>query len=372
MFFINSGKKILRGVGYVLSALMLVLCVGLIVISLVFGSDGAVRLFGYNIYIAQTDEFDDVALGSAVVVRDIRAYDLNEGNLVVFNMVDGSVMGYVQNVSLVDGVYQLTAFDSKGTYDFTENELVGKAEYASLFWGNLIKFIKTPWGVAVMALLPCVALILFDIARAAAAKLPPPEVEPQLKVDDRPSHVPGISVKEDGKAQYNRSANQNPNTDATGVLFSYAGKQTAKKPDIIPLTDRKPAEAASAKTPARTGGTPASVAARRYLDSAVAPAEKSGDTAELPELPKKSRNDAFFAQSSVPQIGRQKPSSHSVAELEDALASIGGRSEKQPATKRSSEILAQKGTSELFLDDQPDDRGRYDVDDILAGLGKKK
>lgn len=372
------GKKILRGLGYFLTVVMLAACVGLIAVAVMFGAEGAVKLFGYNVFIADTDEFDGVAKGSAVIASDIGAYDIEPGNLLLFRYDGEAVLGYAKDISLSDGKYVITAFDSHGDYSFTDDELIGKAEMSSLFWGNIIAFIKTPWGIAVMALLPCIALILFDIARAAAAKLPPPEVEPQLKSDSRPAQVSGLSVKEDGNAQFSRSGQTSQPSAASDVLFSYAGKQAEKKPDIIPLTERKSSAPAPKSADTPVSGTPASVAARRYLDSAkasadVRPDRKIGDTAEIRDIPKKSRNDAFFAQSDVPQIGRQKPSKNrSVIDLEDTLASIGSRSEKQPTAKRSSEILASRGTAELKLDEADDEKSSYDIDEIIAGLGRKK
>ena len=96
-------------------------------------------------------------------------------------------------------------------------------------------------------------------------------------------------------------------------------------------------------------------------------------------LPKKKKNDAFFTQSSAPQIGRQRPSAQTraVIDLEDALATANDKREssRRPSdasAKRSADILAAKRRDELMTeDDDTRDKNRYDVDDILAGLDRR-
>ncbi len=413
------GKKISRGLGYAVCVLLLILCILLIVTSSLFGARGAVDILGFNVYIAETDEFEAVSEGSAVIVRRCEAYELERDHLVLYNRGERPALGYMDGAEMKDGVYTVTVSDSEGQYSFEETDLIGKADMSSSILGAIIRFSQTGWGICVIAVLPCLALILFDIIRAAAAKLPPPEVVPKVKNErgrEDSESQSAISVKPDGRGAISRRGASKPASGADGVLFSYAGKQQTpargnSHPDIIPLSkpiappqktteqllekfaerraikpepvpERRAPEPSEelprreerrvipdvpdkpeAPVPVRTaaaGGTPAPVAARRYLDNAVEPAKVSGMTAEIPELPKKSKNDAFFAQSEVPQIGRK---AHRGAIKPDT--DYSGR--------RSSVILAQKSRSELISDDDDSlDKGRYEVDDILAGLDKRK
>ncbi len=426
--------------------LLVVLCGVLAAASFAFGARGTVDAFGFNIYIAQTDEFESVSEGSAVFVKRCEPYDIEEGNLILYYSNELTpALGYTDDVRMVDGAYVITVSDGSGSHEIPRDAFVGRADSSSAFIGGFIRFARTPAGVLVMAVLPCAALVLYDIIRARRAQLPPPEVEPVYKnVDeDKPTSVTGISVKPDGNAEYSRRANAAPAADksaADKVLFTYAGKQHSpapKKPDIIPLTDRtaspeakpkdvpirltgptagvtnaagasnasnaanntraqsdrlpvyperkqekKPAEAS-----ASVGKTPSSVAARRYLDNAAQ--SVSTATAELPELPKKSKSDSFFTQSDVPQIGRQKPANRALIDLEDALssarhegeeASRHGETPRQERPVRQREYSGKKSaamiagmSSELFTDDDDSrDRERYEVDDILAGLEKRR
>ncbi|MGN1120096.1 MAG: hypothetical protein ACI4Q4_07035 [Oscillospiraceae bacterium] len=396
----------MRGIGWFVSAVLLLLCAALIVCSVLFGSDGIVKAFGYNIYLSKTGEFENVPLGSAVLAKHCSPYDLETDNLILYQTDEGTFLAYADDIRMEDGSYIIRISDSNSVSEINGSQLLGKAEYCSAFLGSFISFSMTPLGIIVIAVIPCLVLVALDIIRAVAAKLPPPEVEPQFKTtDEAPEPSSNLSVKPDGNAAYSRTGPVKPAETADEVLFSYTARQKpapARSP-IIPLTDRsdnkpapakpastkptpKPAAEAAAKSdpvkpapkpsekPASTkpapeiGKTPASVAARNYVDSVVSAPKVSGDTAELPVITKKSRSDAFFTQSEAPQIGRQKPANRSVIDLEDALATAGKRS----AGKRSSEILAGKNPSELISDDdEKSDRGRYAVDDILAGLDKK-
>ena len=421
------GKKISRGIGYVVCALLLILCALLIIVSSLFGAKGMVDIFGFNIYIAETNEFEAVSEGSAVIVRRCEAYELEKDSLILYMSGEKPALGYMDGAEMKDGIYTVTVSDSEGQHSFEETDLIGNADISSFVLGAIIRFSQTGWGICIMAVLPCLALIIFDIIRAAAAKLPPPEVIPKVKNEreDTAASPVEISVKSDGRGAISRRGSAMPASGADGVLFSYSGKQQTpargdSRPEIIPLSKpiappqktteqllekfaerRKPKpepvreaapprreesahvppnipetrseqvipgipeapaerETAPVKTAAARGTHPP-VAARRYLDNAVELPKVSGATAEIPELPKKSKNDAFFAQSQVPQIGRK---AHKGAIKQDADSYSG---------RRSSVILAQKSRSELISeDDDSFDKGRYEVDDILSGLDKRK
>lgn len=450
MFFINSKKNFSRVVGYVFCAILLVVCALLLVAAFMFGARGTVEVFGFNIYIAQTDEFEAINEGSALFVKRCEPYDINDGNLILYYSDEFTpTLGYTDGIRMEDGSYIISVSDSNGSRDIQADAFVGKAETSSAFLGAIIGFARQPVGVLVMAVLPCVALVIYDIIRARAAALPPPEVEPVYKnVDeDKPTSAKGISVKPDGNAQYSRKSAPSPSNDsADKVLFTYGSSMTGKQrpacktTEIIPLTDKtaqKPTAAKSSVAPAEkshslplypnkgvevaekpagsadsalaahdiaTSKTPSSVAARRYLDTAVQ--SVSSATAELPDIPKKQKKDAFFPQSkldpqsalnsqetfgmqteisqlpsasqkSIPQIGRQKSTNRELIELEDALSTA--RSSERTSSvsreysgKKSSAMIASH-SAELFTeDDDSRDRERYEVDDILAGLEKRR
>lgn len=407
------GRKIARVAGIVICVLLFISCALMIALSAAFGSEGLVGAFGYNLFICRESGFEGLDSGAAVVVEHCEPYDIIEGNLVVYKAAQGEdpVLGYAEEITRSDGVYTVVVSDTEGkTTSVSQGDLIGRAGWSSVPLGNIIGFVLTPWGVCVMAVLPCVALIVFSLVRAAIGEREEPEVLPQRKNDETPEKsAPSLGVKADGNAAYSRSNGAGAAKSADSVLFTYGKPKSpaAIRPDAASSSEKKAAvhkPAAESEKP--VGAVPPSVAAKRYIDNATAPQKKSTPaaktpeikpeekpakkvspaamraTAEIPQLPKKqTKSDAFFAQSDVPQIGRSRksdPRNRAVIELEDALAKANER--KEPVSKKSADgvsrksadILAAKSRSELMSDDDDRrDRGRYDVDDILAGIDNR-
>lgn len=399
--FINLGKKILRGVGYFFCAILLILCILLVISAAAFGSKNTVSIFGFNIYMVQTDSITTAPKDSALFVQKCSAYDLNENKLILYTKASDNTeaLGYVKNIYVSDGSFYITVSDNGKDFDLPETALIGRADYTSKILGSVINFIKTPFGIFCMAFLPCIALILYDIIRASAAGLPPPEVVPLVKnaEDDQPVNAAGIAVNADGKASYSRnSAGKSPGA-ADNVLFTYSAKQKKREErPIIPLTDKKPA--AKSEPPAETKPirtepprtspprtnpgalrpeqpkAPVSTVIGRYTREAE---RISGKTAELPNIPKKDESDAFFVQSKAPQItpqiNRILPEHEKEADSEKTEEQVlSGRTGKT-AGRRSTQILASKRMEDLISDDDDSrDKIRYEVDDILSGMERKK
>ncbi len=422
------GRKIARGFGTAVCVLMFVLCAFMIIVSVVFGSSGLVGAFGYNMFLCEHSDFEGLNSGAAVIVEQCEPYDLTEGNLILYTLTDEEsgepsepVLAYLEAISMSDGVYTLTVSDADGKEsNISERLLVGRAGWSSDVLGRLISFITSPWGVCVMAVLPCLALIIYAVLKGVIDERPIPEVVPQRKNTEPEEKAASakLGVRSDGNAQYSRNSGGKSAQTADSVLFTYGASKpkspAAMKPSAPAAEPKKPSSAAIKPDIAKKssesaaveftkpkpkaaseGGMPASVAAKRYLDNATAAQKKSPSatapksveaaaklsdaTAEIPQLPKKKKSDAFFAQSDAPQIGRKTdPRNRAVIELEDALASAHEKSVPQkrnaePVGKRSADILAAKSRDELIAeDDDSRDRNRYDVDDILAGLDRRR
>jgi len=431
--FINWGKKILRVFGYIVCVLLMLLCVLLIIAALVFGSRETVNVFGFNIYIVQSDAVPTAPKDSAVIVRKCSAFELDEGNLALYTKDDENktpALGYVRSIEMADGFYFVTAFANDKETRFSDSSLIGRAEYSSVALGKTLAFIRTPWGVLCLAVIPCIVLIIYDILRAFADKAPLPEVVPQVKNGDdiayddegrilNAARTTGsrLSVNDDGKATLSPKPGTAQPGSAAEILFSYAAKQKkAEKHPIIPLTDKKadipkssiklPEKPSSGYTsiininentapkpaPAAEPKTPDSVALGRYAQNTPElqrnddPHIKlSGKTAELPDIPKKDRGDAFFAQTNTPSFSEETLKRYSSP---TSAPQIGARTEgrdgispgrtARTARKRSTQIIASKGMDELFSDDD-DTRDRHRrasgnrvVDDILANEERRK
>lgn len=416
-------KNIFRILGYVFSAILIVMCILLVIAASLFGSKKTVDIFGSNIYLVETDDIPTAPKGSAVFVKKSTAADLDADKLVLYLKTDADdapTLGYVKNITARDGVSYLSVTYKDGLYEFPESKLVGRADYSSAFLGGLIGFIKTPLGVMAIAILPCAALILFDIARTVSANRPEPEVEPKFKnsSEERPHTDIKLSVDTEGKASYAKDRSHKPLPEDSRVLFNYAGRQNNTKKDIpinerpiIPLTDKK----SSARTDNKlfdTGilnnedaaadiehtspevkklnpaalrtepKTPLNISANRSPQSSESSSgEKTSEkTAELPVFSKKTDKDAFFAQPSVgkqsaSRIGRTRPSRADDNDELDAPRPYHAKNEKASG-KRSTQILASKGLNDLLSDDDENaysrSAGDRAVDEILAGLNRKK
>ncbi len=410
------GKKIARGVGAFFCVLLFVLCVFMIIVSAVFGSEGLVSAFGHNLYICEKSDFDGITDGSAVIVSQCEPYDVTEGKLILYSAAGASeevvpALGYTENIVMKDGVYSIDITDGNGRQlTISESAFIGRAGWSSEFLGRFITFSKTPIGICIIAVLPCVALIIFTFVRSAVENAPPPEVIPQVKNLERDETVQnkGISVKADGKAEYGRTGGASQKS-ADSVLFTYDANGKRRNPVSKPAPQSRPAQpkpssqtkpalpaerSAEVRRPAESRGVeqrraspaamkpdnvPSPVAAKRYTENAVKPAQKSVDaTAEMPQLPKKPKSDAFFAQSEAPQIGRRKsPAAMRPSVNLDNPSELRG---SQPASRKNTEttqiksadILAAKNRSTLITDDDDSrDRSRYDVDDILSGINRR-
>ena len=277
MIFINFKRKFFRVIGYIICAILIILCIVLIISASAFGSQNSVNVFGANIYIVQKDNIPDISKGSAVIVKRCSASDLNENNMVLYMNGETPDLGYVKSITRDENGLLTRVETGDMVYDVPEANVVGLAEYNSQILGAVISFIKTPLGVFCIAVLPCIALILYDILRAFAAKKPLPEIEPQVKnvptAEDRtvyPASSSKLSVNSDGKASYSRVKTQSSVKAADKVLFNYSAKQHNKLAPPIAEAP-KSANLSAAEKDKDTPKTPMAAALGSYVQNTKKP-----------------------------------------------------------------------------------------------------
>lgn len=238
VFFINSGKKIVRVAGIIIAALLGALFLLMVISAAAFGSAGTVGVFGFNLFICDSSDYESVPAGSAVISTSCAPYDLEEGNLVLYTTDPEDknaplAMGYYTDFKMTDGIYYLQLENNGDSTVISEDALIGKAGWCSPFLGAFIRFTRSPWGVLVMAVIPCALLILFDILRVKTYEKPIPEVIPQVKnQDDRPT--PQITVGESGSASYSRNPSGRPAVSADSVLFTFPAAKQHSEPRNVP------------------------------------------------------------------------------------------------------------------------------------------
>lgn len=385
-------KKFLRGLGYFFCAILIILCILMIIATASFGSRKTVEVFGYNVYVVETDGFESAPKGCAVLVKNRPAMELKQGNLVLWNNDGQPALGYIGEITLFDGVYSFNLDENGKQYIAAESQIIGHAEFSSIFWGRVITFIKTPIGVFCIAVLPCIALILFDIIRAAAKSQPEPEVEPLFKNIPEKRSVGQqygaqnrtIGVNSDGKAAYKRSTTSN-SASADSVLFEPRRSVNSQKTNIGALPKTNPVNPKSTAEPKDYPKTVKSAAVGAYSrvsenkkPDPLVTASVKDKTAEITVIPGRGTNDAFFAQTAA-TTGRHKRSAPQIGkpagESERAGESSAKTSSGAVSGRKSSQILATKSIDDLISDD--DDRRSMSrisndvVDNILADITGK-
>lgn len=395
------GKKILRGLGYFFCAILIILCIVVILAAAAFGSQKTVDVFGYNIFIVESDGFESAPQGSAVLVRKCGIQELQKGNLILWENNGQPSLGYIREIKLSDGVYSLTLNNNGKEQVAAESQIIGHAELSSMFLGQVVVFIRTPMGVFCIAVLPCIVLILFDIIRACAKKDESElEVEPQFKntrlLNEQPKNIQNetLGVNSDGKAALNRSKTVDPAV-ANQILFELASRQQKKAAtnqpakinsgaipsDYVKASRSEPiAEPKGypkAQNPAVIGAY--SKSAENILKSPPLITSPVKDrTAEISSPLKRDSDEAFFTQTSV--IGRQNRSAPQIGKPagEGKSEIISNNSSKSHPKaipgRKSSQILATKSIDDLISDDndyRDNPRTNKDIiDDILADINR--
>lgn len=383
------GSKIARITGYIFCGIMLVLCIVLIFVSLAFSSEETVNIFGANIYVVDQEDIATAPKGSAVIVNPCAPYEVDEGRLVLYKKDDGLSLGYGKGYEVLDGVYRMTVLENNKDVVISESSLIGKADYCSEFLGRLIGFIKSPIGVFVLAVIPCLLLVVYDIIRAAALRRPLPEVVPQVKnkASEPRYSERGISVNAEGKGTYSRTAAVKPASAANDVLFTYTARQARsektserRNTPIIPLTD-KTGEKSEIKP--KNAGTmrPDTVASETVRLAKISESELkagSSDKKAEPLITTKSdpANDAFFAQTSVPHIQKSAYMRNTMNKSDESEKNDDTDEVARPqktSSKRSTEIIANKRVEDLMTDDDDiRDKSRYnDAGEIVSGFNKR-
>ena len=73
---------------------------------------------------------------------------------------------------------------------YHKSQLVARVNYCSDFWGAVIGFAMSPFGVMAIAILPCIAIVAFEIVKFIMSKRPVPQVETVKLQEEAPVYVP--------------------------------------------------------------------------------------------------------------------------------------------------------------------------------------
>jgi len=180
-------------------ALLTLLTLFLVTLSLIFTiGKGAPNIFGKSAYLVKTDAFEVIKNPSAVLAEKTVPEKINPGNIIIFTLENAEkktsvkAIGEVRGKTGENGVTYFTVADENGKEHVVASHLViAKAVKTSMVMGVLINFAVSPAGLLVIAVLPCLAILLTEAAKPILLKKELAEkIEPVNKQDETPTFVP--------------------------------------------------------------------------------------------------------------------------------------------------------------------------------------
>lgn len=190
---IKPESKILSFVLKGVVVLLVLLTIFLIIVSAVFyAGDNAPSLFGHNVYLVKTDAFSLIKNGTALITEEVDYSEIKAGNIVVYSTEDGkAAVAEIREANVYDGVYTYNAKSADDTDIYIgQSSIIGKGMFFSDTFGAVISFAVSPAGVAIIAIVPCLMIIAFEVVKYFKKKLPQPEIETVKKQEETPTYVP--------------------------------------------------------------------------------------------------------------------------------------------------------------------------------------
>ncbi|EKC46537.1 hypothetical protein LEA_19802, partial [human gut metagenome] len=158
-----------------------------------FGGSAAPDIFGYNVYIVRDNDFYQLKAGTAAIAQKVWPDEVNNGELIIYNRYEngGAQLAKVNSSTLKEGVMSFDV-ETQGGENITisQSQLVARVNYCSDFWGAVIGFAMSPFGVMAIAILPCIAIVAFEIVKFIMSKRPVPQVETVKLQEEAPVYVP--------------------------------------------------------------------------------------------------------------------------------------------------------------------------------------
>ena len=195
-----------------LCVVLMLLTIFLIVLSVMFsGGKSAVDSFGSNLYFVKSNSFDLIPAPSIVIGEKIQPASLGAGDIVIFESDDGGTL-----IGEINEVLTLTSTDDTDESDSTdentpqkqgrhfkidgesgeshiiaEDMVISKAVQTSRTLGVIVNFVTSPMGVLVIAVIPCVCILLWEVVRPIVRKITGKKEVPIInKQEEVPTFVP--------------------------------------------------------------------------------------------------------------------------------------------------------------------------------------
>lgn len=196
MTSLNKKAIVLKILGRIFGVIMMVVALFLIIISITFSfgeQSSAPNLFGYNIYIVKNGSFDQLKPNTAAFAQIVNPDEVFKNDIIIYKEFEGNTasLAKINNATLKDAVFSYDILTENGRKTtISQGQVMGKVTSYSNFLGLLISFAISPLGLLAIAILPCLAIILFEFIKFIYNKLPSPSVETVKKQEETPTYVP--------------------------------------------------------------------------------------------------------------------------------------------------------------------------------------
>ncbi len=355
--FLNK-KLVINIVGIALCVLLFVLAVFLGITSMTFfggENQSAPNVFGYNVYIVKGSDFYQLKEGTAAIAKSVWPDEVYSGEIILYRFGEGNAvkLGKVNSATLKEAVMSYDIETELGdNIIISQGQLVAKVTHCSDFFGGVIRFATSPFGVMTIALLPCLALIVFELVRFIIGKLPSPEVETVKIQEETPTFIPNkerevlFNKREQEKNEKKELAKEKRILSTSSTVSSSKSDEFTERLRQKSAAQSKPQPAAvrtpTPQNPAEVRDRPDfSAAARQRMEEDSRKAEQK--RAPAPEI----------------KIGTE----------EKPKPEVGKEAAPRPAPVITVSKEGEPDISQVFADDH--DKG-YDIDDILADIANKK
>jgi hypothetical protein len=344
----------------------------MLTMSLIFSIGGdAPSLFGRNIYIVKTDAVEALKPGTALFTRAVPFDEISSGDIVVFNSGDRIGLAEIETAEQSENVYRYEAISERGVeIILVQSQIIGKATQYSSFFGALISFAKSSAGVMLIAVIPCIIILVFEASKAIFGVFKKEnEITPVKKQDEIPTYIPRQKFskpRHDDEDEYDKMLAEAAADDGFGAfgadeeddfpLFKTpkskafnVGKPEEKKPSVSPRTaplSQKRLNQAIAEVNAR-GSTSGFSNSTESVTGSFSFAEREPLTSETTEIKK---------------LSTEKPAE-----------SVKPYTPKRKAAQSVSHTASMPSLDRLLREDDPEvENTRYDIGDILFSIDKKR
>lgn len=363
-----------------LSAVFLLLIAFFAVIAIAFhAGNNAPGIFGKNVYLVKTDAFDVIQNGSAVITENVEPSQIAPGNIVIFNDEKyRAQIGEVREAAYSEDVYTYTLRLEDNSEKFVgQSAIIGKAMSYSVFFGAIISFVTSPFGLLLIVILPCTLVIVSEIVKSIKNKYPSEvkTVDKQLETPSYTAPTPQKITEPDAEAFVPKMPGKPYESIKTAPLFT--PPKRAPKPEAPPPPSSKKLEAAIAESKAEREKTIKSINHLKQLDEREITSTRDIKLAHTMSI--KSELLSNLAPKPVapaPNIVKRpviRPDFTAPAPKPKA-AVIPDKNVKEyvPPVKKPADTVEKKAVPlEKLLHEERKPSQKYNIDDILKSLEKK-